>query len=156
MEKIKGEIAACLTIFNVIMTQCFGKVTALFWMVMGLMGMDLVTRIYAAGVRADERIESRKIMKGLYHKMGLCLFIMLSLILDLGLKEMTQLLGIQVMGKIIFTNVTLAWIFVRELISNLENLQRAGIEMPLFMMKALNKTQDKVETIGESMIKLKK
>jgi len=152
MEKIKQECIVVATTINLVVMNCFGVFTPLLYLVLILMVMDLVTRLYAAGIRVDEKVESRKMLKGLYRKLGLCLLIILSLILDLGLKEITKTLGLNITVKILFTALTLAWLFVRELISNLENLQWAGIELPVFILKAMTVTKERVDKIGESML----
>jgi len=150
MDKIKSECFALIVSINMVITNCFGKVTVLLYIVIGLMGLDLVTRIYAAGVSKEEKVESRKIMKGFYKKFGLCLLILISLIMDYGLSFVTDLLALPKLSYIVFTNLTLAWLFIRELISNLENLQSAGIELPSFIMKALNRTREQVEAFDKN------
>ena len=152
MNKIKQETVKLAMAINLVMINIFGVFTPLLYLVILLMMLDLVTRVYAASSRQDERAESRKVMKGLYRKLGLCLLIVLSLILDLGLKEIANHLGIHITTKIIFTALTLAWLFVRELISNLENLQWAGIELPSFIIKAITLTQEKVEQVGQTIV----
>lgn len=156
MERMKQTAIKVVMVMNLVVINWFGVFAPLLYLVLMLMVLDLVTRVYAASVRADERPESRKIIKGLYRKLGLCLLIMLSLILDLGLKEMAYHLGIQITTKIIFTALTLAWLFVREIVSNLENLQRAGVELPKFLIKAITVTQEKVEEMGDSILQTHK
>lgn len=145
MEKIKAEGFAAVAGINMVLTNCFGKMTVLLYLVISLMGLDLVTRIYAAGMSIEEKVESRKVMKGLYKKFGLCLFIVISLLLDYGLCFITRLLSLPELENIVFTNLTLAWLFIREVISNLENLEKAGIKLPAFIMKALHKTKEQME-----------
>lgn len=149
---MKQEGVKFIMVANLVMINIFGVFAPLLYLVIALMVMDLITRVYAASTRKDERAESRKVMKGLYKKLGLCLLIVLSLILDLGLKEIADHLGIYMTTKIIFTALTLAWLFVRELISNLENLQWAGIELPSFILKAITLTQQRVDQMGNSML----
>lgn len=152
MERAKEEMIGIATVINLLVMNVFGVFTPLVYMVLVLMLMDLVTRVYAASVRRDERAESRKVLQGLYRKLGLCFLIILSLILDSGLKEIAINLGINICAKIMFTAFTLAWLFIRELISNLENLQWAGIELPNFIVKAITLTEEKVNRVGESVM----
>lgn len=152
MDKIKGWLIGVFTITNIFLTGYFGAFTPLLWVVLGLMVFDLVTRVYAAAVRPDERAESKKVLQGIYRKLGMCFLIVLSLVLDFGLQQISVSLGITIVSKVIFTALTLAWIFVRELISNLENLQWAGVELPKFIVKALNLAKDKVDQVGETIV----
>lgn len=151
MEDIKGWLIGALSLANVFFTGYFGAFTPLLYVTIFLMVMDLVTRVYAASVREDEKVESKKVLAGVYRKLGMCFLIVLSLVLDFGLIQMADTLGIVIATKIIFTALTLAWVFVRELISNLENLSRAGIELPKFITKALNIAKDKVDSMGDSL-----
>lgn len=152
MSKGKMEAVGLFTMFNMICTNYFGSMAPLLYIVIILMGMDLITRGYAAASRTDERLQSKKVIAGLYKKLGLCFLIVLSLILDFGVKELSESLGITIATKIIFTNLTLAWLFVRELISNLENLQWAGVELPTFIVSALSLAKEKVDSMGDMIV----
>lgn len=152
MDKIKGWLIGGFAVVNMFFANYFGVFTPLLWVVLGLMIFDLVTRVYAAAVRPDERAESKKVLQGIYRKLGMCFLIVLSLVLDFGLLQLSATLGITIVSKVIFTALTLAWIFVRELISNLENLQWAGVELPAFIVKALNLARDKVDQVGDTIV----
>ena len=152
MDKIKGCLIGGFAVVNMFFANYFGAFTPLLWVVLGLMVFDLITRVYAAAVRPDERAESKKVLQGIYRKLGMCFLIVLSLVLDFGLLQLSATLGITIVSKVIFTALTLAWIFVRELISNLENLQWAGVELPAFIVKALNLARDKVDQVGDTIV----
>lgn len=152
MDKIKGCLIGGFAVVNLFFANYFGAFTPLLWVVLGLMVFDLVTRVYAAAVRPDERAESKKVLQGIYRKLGMCFLIVLSLVLDFGLLQLSTVLGITIVSKVVFTALTLAWIFVRELISNLENLQWAGVELPSFIVKALNLAKDKVDQVGDTIV----
>lgn len=152
MDKIKGCLIGGFAVVNMFFANYFGVFTPLLWVVLGLMVFDLITRVYAAAVRPDERAESKKVLQGIYRKLGMCFLIVLSLVLDFGLLQLSATLGITIVSKVIFTALTLAWIFVRELISNLENLQWAGVELPAFIVKALNLARDKVDQVGDTIV----
>lgn len=151
MQEIKNWLVLLVATVNVFIAEMFGVFTPLLYITLGLMVFDLVTRIYAASVRADERPESKKVLIGIYRKLGMCFLIVLSLVLDFGLLQIADTLGITVSSKIIFTALTLAWIFVRELISNLENLSWAGIDLPDFIIKALTIAKEKIDSTGDAL-----
>lgn len=151
LVELKGVFVVMLTTINIYLSSVFGVLTPLLYITVLAMLADLITRIYAAGRREDERIQSKLIGKGIYKKFGLCLLIVLALMVDFGLKLIATQLGINIAIKIIFTALVLAWIFIRELISNLENLQHAGIELPKFLVKALNLAKDKVDEVGDNL-----
>lgn len=154
-EKIfefKKILIMMLTTANIYLTNIFENFTPLLYITIVAMLADLITRIYAAARRVDEKVESKKIGQGIYKKLGLCLLILLALLVDCGLKLIADQLGINIPIKIIFTAFVLAWILIRELISNLENLQHAGIELPSFLIKTLNIARNRVDELGESIL----
>ncbi len=153
ISEVKGVFIIMLTTLNLYVTNVFGAMAPLLYITILAMLADLITRIYAASRRADEKVESKKIGQGIYKKLGLCLLILLALLVDFGLKLIAAQLGINVAIKIIFTAFVLAWIFIREVISNLENLQHAGIELPAFLVKALNIAKEKVDEMGDALVK---
>lgn len=149
MNDVKATLTGVIAAIYLWLTAYFGVFTPLLVLTLLAMFCDLVTRIYAAGSSETEKVESKKVMLGIYRKLGMCMLIFLTLILDSGLVLIANTLGINVATKIIFTAFTLAWIFVRELISNLENLVLAGIEPPKFVVKALNIAKDKIDSAAD-------
>lgn len=149
MNDIKATLTGIVATIYIWISAYFGVFTPLLVLTLIVMFGDLTTRIYAAGASDTEKIESKKVMQGIYRKLGMCMLIFLTLILDAGLVMIADTLGINVATKIIFTAFTLAWIFVRELISNLENLALAGIELPNFVVKALNIAKDKIDSAAD-------
>lgn len=152
MNDIKSTLTGFFTALYIWVGTYFGVFTPLLLLTVVAMFSDLITRVYAAGMSENEKVESKKVMKGIGRKLGMCMLICLTLILDAGLVLIANTLNIQVATKIIFTAFTLAWIFVRELISNLENLALAGIELPKFIVKALNLAKDKIDNTADSNI----
>lgn len=149
MNEVKATLTGVIAAIYLWFTAYFGVFTPLLVLTVLSMFCDLVTRVYAAGSSSTEKIESKKVMQGIYRKLGMCMLIFLTLILDAGLVMIADTLGINVATKIIFTAFTMAWIFVRELISNLENLALAGIELPKFVVKALNIAKDKIDSAAD-------
>lgn len=152
MDDIKATLTGFFTALYIWLGTLFGVFTPLLILTLLTMFADLITRIYAAAVTPNEKVESKKVMQGIYKKLGMCMLICLTLILDAGLMIVAKTLGIHIATEIVFTAFTLAWIFVRELISNIENLALAGIELPKFIIKALNLAKEKVDSVADSNI----
>lgn len=152
MDDFKLVLVGALGFINAFLVGYFGVFTPLLYLTIALMILDLGTRCYAAGRRKDEKVQSKLIMMGIYKKLGMCILIVLALILDFGLIQISNNLGITIASKVIFAALTLAWIFVREFISNLENLNHAGVELPKFLLKALNVAKDKVDQMGDAIV----
>lgn len=151
-SEIKLTIVGVIAVMYAFLVNIFGAFTPLLMITVGAMFADLITRIYAACVRPDERPESKKVLKGLYKKIGMCMVIVLALMVDKALLILAELVGINVVSKIMVTAIAMAWILVRELLSNAENLQHAGIELPSFLFKILGIAKDKIDNAGDAII----
>lgn len=146
MEKIKVTCTCALSSIYIFLNNLFGVFTPLVLITTIAMLTDLLTRLYAVSMRDDEKIESKKVIQGLAKKLGLCLLICITLTMDAGLMIIAETLNFEVAVHTVFTGFTLAWILVRELISNLENLAYAGVALPQFVVKALNTAKDKIDS----------
>lgn len=151
--EIKAILIAVLTGINLYVNTVFGVFTVLLYIVIGLMVFDLLSRIYAAKRRSDESVESQKVMEGIYKKVGLGILIGLSLLMDLGFTEIAKHLNINIATNIIFTALVLAWLFIRETISIVENLQHAGLELPVFIVSTLGIAKEKIDSVSEAVVR---
>ena len=149
MEKVKVTITCALSSIYILVNNLFGVFTPLVLITTIAMLTDLLTRLYAVSMRDDEKMESKKVLQGLAKKLGLCLLICITLTMDAGLMIIAETLNFNVAVHTVFTGFTLAWILVRELISNLENLAYAGVALPQFVVKALNTAKDKIDSNAE-------
>lgn len=145
--------AVCvLGITNMCLFKIFGGFLPFLYLAAGVMLFDLVSRIYAVGMREDEKVEKDKVMKGFGKKVGLILLIILALCIDQGLKLILQLLGLKIVSLIVITAFTMAWIFIRETISIADNLAYGGVDIPPFVIKALTKTKDTLDNAADQMV----
>lgn len=154
LNNAKNYIIASLGVINAVLVSFFGVFTPLLYTVLGLMFFDLISRMYAAAMRDDEKVESKKVISGFESKLGMIMLIVLGLIIDTGLsmvfKLVLSLADITVPISIIAVMpFTLAWIFVREATSICENLQHAGVKVPTFIIKALSVTNGAIDKAGE-------
>jgi phage-related holin len=151
-NEIKITIVGVIAVLYAFLVNIFGAFAPLLIITLVSMFVDLITRMYAAASREDEKIESRLVLKGIYKKIGMCMLIVLALMVDKALLIITQALNINIISKVIFTALVMAWLLVRELISNLENLQHAGIELPAFLVKALGIAKDKIDSTANAIV----
>lgn len=151
-NEIKVTLVGVIAVIYAFLANIFGAFTPLLIITLGAMFADLITRIYAANRRTDERVESKKVLDGIYKKIGMCMLIVLALMVDIALTILAELVGINIVSKIMVTAFAMAWILVRELISNAENLQHAGIELPPFIVKILGIAKEKIDNAGDAII----
>jgi len=152
VNEIKAVLVGVIAVIYAFIANIFGAFTPLLIITLVAMFADLITRIYAARVRPDEEVESKLVIKGIYKKLGMCMLIILALILDKALLILADVIGINVISKIMVTALVMAWLLVRELISNAENLQHAGIELPAFLIKILGIAKDKIDNAGDAIV----
>lgn len=152
VNEIKTVLVGVIAVIYAFIANIFGAFTPLLIITLVAMFADLITRIYAARVRPDEEVESKLVIKGIYKKLGMCMLIILALLLDMALLILADVIGISVISKIMVTALVMAWLLVRELISNAENLQHAGIELPAFLIKILGIAKDKIDNAGDAIV----
>ncbi len=152
VNEIKAGLVGVIAVVYAFIANIFGAFTPLLIITLGAMFADLITRIYAARVRTDEKVESKKVLDGIYKKIGQCMLIVLALMLDKALLILADVIGINIISKIMVTALVMAWILIREIISNVENLQHAGIELPSFLIKILGIAKDKIDSAGDAIV----
>lgn len=154
-DNLKQTILYSLGLVNMALVSFFGAFTPLLWLVLGAMIFDLISRMYAAGIRDDEKIESKKVFHGIYSKLGMVMLVILSLVMDAGITIILSLIlglaGIASPKIIAVMPFCLAWIFIRECTSIVENLQHAGIKIPSFITKALSITNTAIDKVNDTI-----
>lgn len=154
-DNLRHTILYSLALINMALVSLFGVLTPLVYVTLGFMFFDLISRVYAASMRDDEKVESKKVFKGLGNKFGIIMLIMLSLLIDYGLSIIVglvlSLLDMPAPKIVAVMPFTLAWIFVREATSICENLIHAGIKVPTFITKALTITSTAIDKVNSLM-----
>lgn len=155
-DKVKLWAVTGAGVVNALVVNVFGVFTPLLYVVLGLMLFDLGSRMYAAAMREDEKVESKKVFKGFGSKFGMIMLIFLSVLIDYGLGIVIELVlglaGIESPISIIAVMpFTLAWIFIREATSICENLVHAGVNVPRFIISALTVTNVAVDKVDDMM-----
>lgn len=150
--QVKQSAVYGLGFLNMMLFKIFGGFLPLLYLSAAVMLFDLISRIYAVGMRDDEKVESSKIMKGFGKKFGLLLLIILALFIDQGIKLILELLGLRITSLVAVTAFTMAWIFTREAISIAENLAYAGVNIPPFIIKALTTTREKIDSAADDLV----
>ena len=82
----------------------------------------------------------------------MCMLIVLALMVDKSLLLLAAILNINIVSKIFVTALVMAYILVRELISNVENLQYGGVEIPSFLLKILGLAKDKIDSTANAIV----
>lgn len=105
--------------------------------------MDFASGFIKAYIKGE--ISSRKMSNGVMRKIGI-------LIAAAMVYEIDIILGTQGM----LASMTKYWFIIMEAISILENLQKAGVVLPNFLLKGLNGCKETFELKGEDVLDLTK
>ena len=142
MEIAKLKIPLAAT--GGLLASRLGHVWPLILLVFAAIMLDYITGMLAG--RANEGINSRRAVKGVYKKTGFIILMVLGFLLDTSFNYFiaagfsTQLPFDLPIGLIIS-----AWIVVTEAISVCENLERMGVPIPDPLLKLLRKTRGKID-----------
>ena len=112
---------------------------------------DYTTGLLAG--RANEGLNSKRAMKGLYKKIGLFMLLCLGLFLDAAINHfMVDKAGILEMPfDLPIAYITTAWIIITEAISVCENLIRLDVPIPKWLLKTLRKAEKQIDKDDEKV-----
>lgn len=114
--------------------------------------IDYITGFKAAPNRDQESarpIKSYKSVRGIYKKVSMYLLIIVGCILDKLVGTSVVCLGIDVHFSL-FAITIACWLCLNEVISILENMEDAEMEIPPFLMPMLKKIKKQINEIGET------
>jgi len=123
----------------------FGEMWIFIAMVLMAMVLDYISGLVAG--RANEGINSKRAIKGLYKKVGIFVLLCLGIFLDGAVNTFMQ------DGMGFFTmpfdapiaHIVTIWIIITESVSICENLERAGVPIPKWLIKMLRKAEKKLD-----------
>lgn len=112
------------------------------------MFLDYISGILASRKEAVESpnnikygVSSKKSILGIYKKIGYILTVFVAISADYVIFWFSNEIGISIKGNTLFGLLVTVWFALNEVISILENVERMGVELPLFLVKFLNKTK---------------
>jgi toxin secretion/phage lysis holin len=110
-------------------------------------GTGMLSAIYLGLTNVNEGLNSRKGIKGILKKIGYCLLIIVSIMLDWVMINSAPYLGLD-FGKFkgYIAIVVIIWLFINECISILENLAKMDVKVPVFLISILKSSKSKIES----------
>lgn len=107
--------------------------------------LDYITGLLAG--RANEGLNSKRAVKGLYKKLGIFMLLSLGLFLDGAVNHfMTESIHILEMPfNLPIAHIVTMWIVITEAISICENLERLDVPIPKWMVKMLRKAEKEID-----------
>lgn len=105
---------------------------------------DYITGLIASKFR-EQDINSYRSMRGIFKKVGMWLLVIVGAILDVLLEYSLANLGIQIPFSFPVASIVEVWITCNEIISNLENIQDIGVNIPGFLKPLVKNIRSQVE-----------
>lgn len=148
-----NNIKVMLTVVFSLLSSLFGVLTVPIILMVLSNVIDYVTGLIACKNR-DEYINSYKSMRGILKKICMWILVIVGAIIDQLLLYTTQMIGINWPFAFLVACVVSVWIVCNEIISILENIQDAGVNIPAFLEPLVKNIRSQVEhqadTISEN------
>ncbi len=109
--------------------------------------LDYATGVFAAA--KHNKISSAVGLRGIYKKLGIWAGVLVAFIADYILHYGGASIGITVTNGALLTPTVTLWFVANELISVLENLAKAGVRLPGFLLRALEGAVGNIEPMGK-------
>lgn len=110
--------------------------------------IDYMTGLLAAPSR-DEDINSYKSLRGIARKVGVWLLVIVAGLMDLFLEYEGARFGLSMPTHFLIASIVIAWLFVNEVISILENLNDMQVSLPPFLLPLAHRIKTQVEDKAE-------
>lgn len=124
------------TVIGTAISAWFGYIAIAFVILVGLNFTDYITAIGVAPKRG-QKIESRKGIKGIIKKIYMWVLVAIGGVLDWLILYAVAKVGIVSPFKFIISSAVVIWLICNEIISILENIGDSGVDLPPFLMKAV-------------------
>ena len=154
MESIRRLKVVFTTIVSGIMSL-LGVLAIPFLLLVGCNVIDYVTGIIASKYR-NEKISSYKGIKGIYKKICMWLLVLIGSWMDSLVNYSIQYAGFEFQEPFIFAIVVCIWLVANEIISILENMLDADVDIPPFLLPLAQRIKTAAEsktakevTVGE-------
>lgn len=129
-----------------------GLLMPLMGLLCALMIVDYISGLLAAKKEAIDNptnrrfgLSSKKSIVGIYKKIGYMLTIFVAFCIDYIICKFATEIGISADANTVFGLMTVIWFSVNECISILENVNRMGVKLPVFINKVLADIHEEIE-----------
>lgn len=148
----KGYYKGMIIIMGTWISNSLGLLMPLLGLLCVLMIVDHISGMLAAKKEAIDNprnkrlgLSSKKSIMGIYKKIGYMLTIFVAFCIDYIIYKFATEIGIGSDANTVFGLITGIWFSVNECISILENVNRMGVELPVFITKILADMHEEME-----------
>lgn len=108
--------------------------------------VDYTTGLIAAKYRDDGTISSYKSFQGIFKKISMWMLVVVGVVVDELLKYTTDTIGLKFPFQFLIACIVAVWLICNELISILENIKDAGVNIPAFLLPLVKNIKSQTET----------
>ena len=108
--------------------------------------VDYTTGLIAAKYRDDGTISSYKSFRGIFKKISMWMLVVVGVVVDQLLKYTTDTIGLKFPFHFLIACIVAVWLICNELISILENIKDAGVNIPAFLLPLVKNIKSQTET----------
>lgn len=108
--------------------------------------VDYTTGLIAAKYRDDGTISSYKSFRGIFKKISMWMLVVVGVVVDELLKYTTDTIGLKFPFQFLIACVVAVWLICNELISILENIKDAGVNIPTFLLPLVKNIKSQTES----------
>lgn len=108
--------------------------------------VDYTTGLIAAKYRDDGTISSYKSFRGIFKKISMWMLVVVGVVVDELLKYTTDTIGLKFPFQFLIACIVAVWLICNELISILENIKDAGVNIPAFLLPLVKNIKSQTET----------
>ena len=108
--------------------------------------VDYTTGLIAAKYRDDGTISSYKSFRGIFKKISMWMLGVVGVVVDQLLKYTTDTIGLKFPFQFLIACIVAVWLICNELISILENIKDAGVNIPAFLLPLVKNIKSQTET----------
>lgn len=107
--------------------------------------VDYTTGLIAAKYRDDGTISSYKSFRGIFKKISMWMLVVVGVVVDQLLKYTTDTIGLNFPFQFLIACIVAVWLICNELISILENIKDAGVNIPAFLLPLVKNIKSQTE-----------
>lgn len=144
MEQQTNNIKLMLTAVFSLVSSLLGALTIPVMLMVSANVIDYITGLIAHKNR-NEDINSYKSMRGIFKKVCMWLLVIVGAIIDQLLLYTSEMLGVTLPFTYLVACIVAVWIVCNEIISILENIQDAGVNIPTFLEPIVKNIRSQAE-----------
>lgn len=144
MEQQTNNAKVMLTAVFSLLSSLLGALAIPVGLMVAANIIDYITGLIAHKSR-NEDINSYKSMRGIFKKVCMWLLVVVGAIIDQLLLYTSEMLGITLPFTFLVACIVAVWIVCNEIISILENIQDAGVNIPTFLEPLVKNIRSQTE-----------